>query len=360
MAAKYLLFLSKILLVLILPSCKTALPVEKNSTSLLGEKMPHFLEFMKSKNLRSLQSGCQIYDENLRLSYSLTGDLCIFEPDGSTVISYRDKLQKYDDRFNLLWSLNLFVTHQLKLSEDRQNYLAIVSQYYPTKTAPVRYDELKVISKDGKILKSFSFWNLPQFKGHAPTPNSWTSDGFKDKSLEISHVNSISEFFKTNGSKKVLAGYLSANAGVTLAMVLSTDLKPVKTFVFKGSSIHDIQQLNSENVLFYSNFRNSTDHRSFIGVVNLNQGEKNVFYQNKLQDFSGKACGSVQQLDDSKLLILHSNCDGSFIGKSGSAKMEFVDLKADVSEALEVSPNLLLPSIKSVNLTSFFEKNIGR
>lgn len=322
--------------------------------------------YLKSHHLNFLQSGCTVYDKNLKVVLSVPGDMCIFEPDGSTIVATAAKLQKYDSRFKLLWSLDFKANHQLKLSQDGESLLVIESQYYPqASNLPLRYDNLHVLSKDGNFLKSYKFKTNETVKAvlkeFGPVDNNWTADGYAGKSVEATHLNSFSEIYKTVGTKKILTGYVVANATPSLIMFFDPHLKPTKVISLAGSKIHDIQQVDENLFLFYGNYLNESDSRSFVGTIDLEQGLPKILHRNSTESLGGRSCGSVQKLEGERYFVLHSNCEiltgGG--GERPQAHWEFVDKHSQQQEVLWLPRKLVIGHLKIIDLKSYFQKNIG-
>ena len=331
------------------------------------EKATLLQNYMKSHKGEFLQADCKVFNSDLSIVLDLPGDLCIFNPDGSTVIAKATKLQKYDSQFRLIWEHDIKINHQMKLSTRANHYLAIDSRYKPfSQDSYLRYDALNLIASDGKIVKSFDFSTPSIFskfiEKQKPGINGWTADGFAGRSYEKTHVNSFSEIYALDKTQKKLVGYIAASAAPTFIAVFDANLKPTKFIDLNNVKIHDIQQSETklDRFLFYINYLDPNVTQSAIGSISLEDPVPQIYYQNSKQNVYAESCSSVDVLSDSQLLVLHSNSSNfGLVAERTSAKIEFVDLKTHQSELIILPPHFLLSSLRVVDLKSYFQNNMG-
>lgn len=263
--------------------------------------------------------GCSIYDIDHNIIASYPGNECLFHDDGS-FLSYDPntfKLSKYDNKLSLLWELKLHVHHSIKLTSEG-NYLINTSTIHPfAGIKKVRFDQILLISPQGKILNNFSFYKerrLLQSHGYQdPMETSWEPN--LDFTHEMTHVASsyeILESIEQDGQVIIPKGSIivATNAGAGPgAYVLSKDLhKAIKIYNLNEQLFHDVQQFSKSELIY---FVNDGFVRETGGVTRAHVSYYDVLRREKIREiragFSSIYSGSVQVMDDDLLFITDAN-----------------------------------------------------
>ncbi len=282
-----------------------------------------------------IQSGCTLFNLRLEPIGNMPGHYCILKSNGSTLFGLTDHLYHYDNNKYLIWEIkDFYVHHQLNLSETSDNILTINSIYKKDlKYNWLRYDELVVLNSKGKKIKTFSFYDYLT-KNKIQTQlreNSWSTDGFQNKSHEHTHINSFREIYSTVSGKKILTGYFSYCANQQKIFYFDKELKKIKRMIGMPTRlIHDVKQL-TENTLIYFLNHDSADlepRHSRIETFNLITNEFKILYQNNNIIDTFPYNSSVQILGDDRYFIFyHVSSSAKGREKKTTSYMELIDLK---------------------------------
>ncbi len=79
--------------------------------------------------------------------------VCQLESNGNFYSGYNSKLSSYDSKFNMIWEKNIHIHHQLN-KNSKNELLVMTSEAHGN----IRYDNLKIINSNSKILNEFSFF----------------------------------------------------------------------------------------------------------------------------------------------------------------------------------------------------------
>lgn len=295
-----------------------------------------------------IKIGCNYYNLKFEKIATIPGAMyCEVDSHGNSIVGINDRIYAEDLSHNVLWSRNLFyVNHQIHQSVLNENLLTIQSSYKPDQqNRLIRYDTLTVIGQNGKIVKSYRFYDYfkKQKSQDILLPNNWTPDAYRDISFEKTHINSFAELYKMRKGKKFLTGYVAYCLLLNKIFVFDHKMKKIlKTIDVDSRRIHDVKQLKEGHLIYFLNsFGAEIERRSRVETLNLNTSEIETLYENKSLPYAFEACGSVQVLPDSYLLIAYSYCGlRKKLNPSKHSFLELVNLKTKKSELIELHDNI--------------------
>ncbi|MGZ3692349.1 MAG: hypothetical protein ACXVAX_12655, partial [Pseudobdellovibrio sp.] len=180
---------------------------------------------------------CRMYDLDGKKIIDFRGNMCLFMPDGKTLVYNHGQLVLLTPEMRIIWEKKYNLQHQLSRSIFDDNYLSVASTYTPDKKYGfIRYDELVIINPQGKKIKSYNFADyiksIPDFMTVPPIPNKWTNDKYLNKSYERTHVNSFYELYSYENSRKVLIGYVANCFALQTVFIFDKNLKLKKAIDF--------------------------------------------------------------------------------------------------------------------------------
>lgn len=330
----------------------------------------------------SLVIGCMIYDLDGNLQSSYPGEECVFMEDGS-FLSYDSKIQvltKYDRTLKSLWKLNLHVHHGIKLLSNGDIIInsSIIKDHNNFKK--VRFSNVVIISQEGKIKKSFSFFDhlnevLKNSKRPVsdikPYPANW--DQNIDFDYEYTHLAGTYEVkaplmadgkvFAPEGS--FLLTFNSIGRGV---YVLSPDIDKVINYKFLSNRIfHDIQPFSGTEVIFFVNTHK--DQEAHVVIQDLSSGKPP---ENIYSDMFAYFAGAVQPINQDLFLVSDSKStkgtseskDESYLSVEERVKLSdqkfgrllFINRSGRILR--ELNFEFRFQSGRMQNLKSFLQKNI--
>lgn len=320
---------------------------------------------------------CRIYDMSGKLVRLLPGMLCAFFEDGSfasgILFNKKPTLTFYDSNLKVLWQKPVHVHHQINPSIDKKRVLVISSEIRDYLGKKVRFDVLKVFSRQGVLLNEWSLFDhrskLIEWLNWAPyrlMPFSWDIGSYPKVKWEFSHVNSFYEIPQNEGVKAnpaFAAGNFIVNASyLNLILVLDSNLKKVlwrTSYPHAGErSIHDVQVVKNGNLLIYNNYSGGTKTSS-LDEWNPHTGELIwSFKENPPTKFFADKMGGVQILENGNILFSDwtGGGKGIEIKRSGEEvwRMPFpgeTNLSLPVPRALQ--------QIKRFDLSEFLKNNPG-
>jgi hypothetical protein len=335
-------FLSFIFLSIII-SCKSA-PVSQPAEN-IPDSSQFIKNFFSATNTTHIIVGGSIMDPSGNVVARTDCRLCVFEPEGHSVIYKNNALIELDEKLKVLWALKpVLLQHVLSKSLLADDFLALTSEYtVDAKFGNARYDNLKVIKRGGKIKKSFSF--LKYFKENPelrpePVPNLWSVDDMKNKSVEFSHGNSLIEIFDDMKNIQTFKGYAYYSLLEKKLYFFNKSLtKILRVIPAEGRALHSVQQYDNENLIAYANFNDQYGIGS-VQLINLKTGAFSSLYNFTDDRQLSHACSSVQFFAEGKLFLVHSPCSGTPKQISSGYYFEFVDLKSGKNAFLHIAqPN---------------------
>lgn len=315
----------------------------------------------------SILANCVLYNSKGEFIRFLNGALCLIESNGNTFIYKHDSLGYYNKNFDLIWDKeSLLLHHQLKFSYDTKSLLSISSAYTPDKKLKqIRHDNLLVLNRNGQLLKKFDFkkYHKKNKTDKSPYINNWSTDGNKDKSHEITHINSFSEITSLHSNVQKLTGYVAHCNLQRKIYILNDQLTQVVETIDTGLlNIHDVQPYKQGQLLFYLN-ENSSDaipRLSSIAVYDLNTKKLSTLYGPFNEQLSSQACSSVQVLPNDYLFILHSKCLPKNKNKSfEDFYFELVNLKTKKNRILTVKNMQSPQGAILIKAAEYLKNNIG-
>ncbi|MGZ3690517.1 MAG: aryl-sulfate sulfotransferase [Pseudobdellovibrio sp.] len=315
---------------------------------------------------RQIFGNCLLFNTQGKFIRYLNGSMCLLQKDGSTFIYKENNLAFYDKNFKQKWLQNdLVLHHQMKFSSDETQILTIASDYRPDKKyGMLRNDQLLVLDKSGKILKSFNFKNYLKNKRGLVQPyiNDWSTDEFKNKSYETTHVNSFAEILQKTASGEELTGYIAHCNLQKKIYVFNRELTQITQEISTGNkSIHDVQPYTDNRLIYYmnQNYDLPEPHVGSIETYNLKTQQFATLYGPFNENISALAGSSVQVLDNERLFIVHS----STLPRPGSNAetffFEFADLKNKTGKIIKVEKIKSLQGARLIDANDYLKNNIG-
>ena len=253
----------------------------------------------------------------------------------------------------------------MKFSSDNTNILAIGGDYQPDKKFGfIRNDSLYIFDKTGKTIKSFSFEKYLKNKKNKVQPyiNNWTTDSYKNKSFEATHVNSFSEIINKSAQGEKPVGYVAHCDLQKKIYILNSELTEVThEFSTGNKSIHDVQPYSEDRLIYYMNqdHDKAEPRLGTIETYNTKTQQFSTLYGPFSEDISALAGSSVQVLPEDQLFILHSS---TLPRKGASAEafyFEYVDLKNKTNKIIKVE-NIKSPQgARIIDAEDYIKNNIG-
>lgn len=303
---------------------------------------PTFGTLLKNQKLNFIKTTCTYLSLSGEVVARLPGNQCQLYPDDTRVIGHSDVLYAEDKMKRQIWEIKKFYSHhQIKISEINDDLLTMNSLYtqHP-KYIWMRSDQIVVVTKDGRISKSFSFLDYYRKTRFASVPrkNTWSTDSYQNISYERTHINSFSEIYTVKNDRKILTGYVAYCAHLKKLYVFDTELKNiVKVIDMKGRAAHDVQQYSENELIYFLNFKSEEKQtRSRIEILDLKNEKFKKLYVNKSFKQHFAACGSVQTLPGHQLFVFYSSCSPLQKNRVERSYFELVDLKTLKNEILSV------------------------
>jgi len=254
-----------------------------------------------------LVNGCRLFDSKGSALKTLPGEFCQFYANGDLLTATVESLRMIDQNNDVKWELKGFFHHQLNKSADGKRILVLDSFIKKTKQQPrLIVEKFMVLDLEGKVLfEATSEDLLRQVPVKMYAPNQQT------------HLNSFYEIPKLK-TDRILPSFLKEgnfilNSYRLGVFIISSDLKKVlHHFVFKSSKdnqVHDVQVLETGNILFFNNMSNdSLRGNPFSAIEELDMVTNEIVFS-----FSGTPagvfyslfCGGVQELDQEHVLFSH-------------------------------------------------------
>lgn len=296
-------------IVLFLIAFKSAFALTKNEGKQAGEwNRTHYVAY------------CNIFDIDGKLLLELPGNICYFIPDGHLVSANTFALTLYNPDKSKAWEIPGHFHHQVTLTNDGKFILAISSKILKKDGKNIRYDVLYKVNMQGKIIAttdSVKIYEAMKIE-YWVSPFTW-DPAYKDADHELSHVNSFYEVPKQNFPAKSAfqEGQFVVNSVSTGSFLLDENLNKVVRHIPFTTSLfnvtHDVQPQADGTLLYFNNMVLQKNEKEpyqapFSNIETYDPKTKKikvVFQASPPQAFYSKACGGVQQLTDSILLISH-------------------------------------------------------
>jgi hypothetical protein len=322
-----------------------------------------------------LHFGCEIYEFTappklqIKLVRKFPGELCLFQKDGSVVMTFPQRVVKYDFQMKEIWSYSARAHHQINASTNGEEILVIGSEIVDVgdkQAGRARGDLLLVLDQEGKLRRSFSLnQNKVQFQTAAwrnaelrKYPMVWDVERFQEAKWELTHVNTFYQIPDNNAAKKSQAfsagGYLVNDISLMQTFILDKDMKKI---VWQRSlpketwnMTHDTQILRDGRLIYYDN---GTAARPFSRLVeyDLLSSRETWSYPKKLRrSFYAKRWGGLQFLDSGNVL---------FTDISGVPRVVEIDREGQEKWTWELPSYKYLQQARLENLTQFLSKNKG-
>lgn len=283
-----------------------------------------FILLLSFRNVYSqhLVQDCTILDMDGKIIKVLPGKMCLFLDNGSFVSGDAEGLSLYDKNKKVLWDIRGHFHHQLAFSPDKKRILAISSDKNRLNGKDIRTDKFMVISVDGRVLhelKSESLIEWTKQKWHNWDNSPWLRvETHTDK--EISHFNSIYEIPENAGKEILKPGHYIINGLSHGIFILTPDLKKLTYHkIFPHSNdhfIHDVQVTKHGTMIYFNNIASPSDMvDTYSAIQEFDPSTNKVTFEYTSQPknfFFSRYCGSVQELNDDKILF-SDKFNGTFI-----------------------------------------------
>lgn len=336
-------------------------PQQTESTAALSADDAFISDFLASLHLPHMVFGCTVIDSTWKKVHFVPGMFCSYDNNGDITIVRRRGIRLHDPMLAVKWKFApSAVHHTFQKSPLTGDYLTLNSEYVTTdKTELYRYDDLLVLSSDGKLKKVFKFRNY--IKKHPKefplTDATW--DIGEDQTFTIkehTHGNSFAETWKTVHGKKKLTGYVFFSNSEKRIYFLDEALKKVMSIIDAGRNLHSVHEYDDNTLIAYGNAARNDD----AGAIYLIDIQKKTFkelYKFLSPKQASHACSSVQALPGDRLFIVHSKCDEKI---DVHAYIEFVDLHSGKSAMKPL--NLAFPPYSGflTDLSGFFKNTYSQ
>jgi hypothetical protein len=343
-------------LLLLLPGCASKQNAPASKLSDIETLPPH------------LVYNCNIDDLRGNILYRLPGESCVFFSDGSVIASSGKKLTAYDKKLKIKWSKDFtYLHHTFRKSEVADELLMLESQLDRGRKSGRRSDVMVVTDLNGHTLKKANFnallLDLENFNPEtmAAQEAHWVDAVFKINKpiFEKSHVNSFYELSKTVDGKKIHTGYVINCYFKRKIFLLDKELKKIVHVIDTGGrGLHDVHQLNDNQLIFYQNNNPNAKgaNQSTITGYDL---QRKIFFEiyTPVSGVTAPFCSSVQVLGEHRLLVTHSNCADAT--KTSRALLEYADLNNKKSTFYFFEPSVAVSNAQLQNLTEFLKNNSG-
>ncbi len=325
------------------------------------------------KNLH-LINGCSVYSTTGKQLRTFPGGMCLFLDDGSLISANETFIRLINKNSEVVWHLPGHFHHQINLSPDKKNILALSSEVIDTPAGKFRDDVTLVISMEGKILHRQTGQEIIRQAGQQSLTlimNAQLTEMF-GTNKEITHFNSIYKIPKItnkNVPSFIKEGNVIVNGLALGVHILSPDLKTVLFHTKFSSSynhwVHDVQVKENGNVLFFNNVDAIPGKKVHNYVILTSENVENYsssvqeldptmkkvvwnFSANPKSFFFSWICGSVQELDEDIILFTHY-LTGTFI-YSKSKKTTLATVAATHADHHRIMPS---QQVKAQDLTRF-------
>jgi hypothetical protein len=258
---------------------------------------------------------CFISDWNGKILKKLSGDMCLFNDDGTwfSISQYHKHLTSFDADGNVLWRRDGDFHHHLSFDSDRKHILTLSTEYATVKKNKIRYDVALKIDLSGNVAGRFSFKENQQklLKLHGEKLRPGPIDQ-PDADVEFSHANSIYEI-NVDENNAFLPPFLKSgfyilnSIHLNVILILDRDLKNIVHTLEKYPNTrarHDVQITKEGHLLFYNNFKdeNEIDRIKRVGFEVWDLQKHQPLDQFKYTIVSeDTCCGTVQLLNDRTL-----------------------------------------------------------
>lgn len=248
-----------------------------------------------------LLAGCTIFDEAGKKMRVLPGSECILMEDGSFISMADQSIRKFQKDGSLSWEIKgERFHHQLNLSEDQKEILALGSRYIKDHTGEVRVDEFIVARLDGTLVAKTSAEIL--FKPFVEIPK----PPFGGK-RETSHFNSFHPI--PEKWKNLYQGdYLLNSLGIGIFVVNRT-LTEVRQFIpipdARSHLVHDVQVGRDGHLLMFINELAVPGARtSAIYSFNMKAAKGKILFSGQPHGlFYSSLAGGVQEWGENLLIV---------------------------------------------------------
>lgn len=359
------LFVLSTIVFLFLFSCQTASLIVHPFPTVEASKQ--IKDFSIGTSFTHIRLNCAILDFDLNvLTYLSRFGICNFEQNGHSVVWRHGSLVAQNQNLKVIWRKeHLGIHHVIEKSIFNDDILTINSIIRKNpKYGQLRYDELLIFSRQGKLLKSFDFSNYfeknPKAIEYLPKLNVWTKDNLVNQTYELNHGNSFSELYSEKNGQRVLIGYAFTCIAQHKIYIFDTDLKNIVNELPFTRSLHTVRQYDENHLVAYQNASFVGDMSS-IQLISLKDGSFKTLYESKNPELAAVACSSVQVLPGDKLFIVHSRCLLQPEHKDAKGYyLEFVDLKNKKSTAVFIDSVFAQQAGELINAKEYLKNSIGQ
>lgn len=257
-----------------------------------------------------IQNGCDLYTLNREVK-KYPGRMCIFLDDG-TFLSASDRgLLRLNTLGEVLWAIPGNFHHQINLTNDESEILALSSEVVTHGKIRERNDVFLRIGLNGKVHSKISSPAVYQQKNLHPLNED--EEGILKivgADVETSHFNSIYEIPDNQASDLVpymKAGNIIVNSLQMGIFILTPDFRKVlyhKQFLFSANhTVHDVQVTKEGHFVFFNNDNliKSVNRVYHSAIQKFDPVKDSLTFEYTAQErehFFSPKCGGVQDFED--------------------------------------------------------------
>ncbi len=267
---------------------------------------------------QSYRSGCVVFQPG-KILKTFPGSNCLFLPDGSFISASNTHLKRITTTGEVDWEIPGAFHHQMNLALDGESLFVMSSEV----EKKVRSDKIQRVSLTGKILSETTSKDLIR---QANLKTNLFADSATEDFQQISHFNSISEIpsLEGKGPPYLSRGNIIINSLRLGFFILSPDLKNIlhhqTISTSRDHSVHDVQVTKRGTILFFNNEMGGDSFRR-SGIQELFPASgKIVSVVDPGPYFYSPVAGSVQEIDDDKIIFCHAY-SGTYIYSRAQKKL---------------------------------------
>lgn len=251
--------------------------------------------------------GCSILDQNGEPVKTFPGRICQFFDDGSYVTGIESKLRFVEKGNAVRWEVPTVAHHTLNLSDDKKRILILDRVDFKVKDKMVKEDLFRIMSPEGKVIAE-----SPAHELMAQTKK----PGEEFTEFDLIYFNSFYEIPPLDPALKlpdyVKPGNLILNARFLGVFFVTPDLKKILHVQKMATSVnhdtHDFQVTPKGKLIYFNNRGASPANELYSTIEEYDFNTKKtevLFVANPKSIFYSQNGGSVQRLDDDRILFAH-------------------------------------------------------
>ncbi|NQY99672.1 MAG: hypothetical protein HRT45_03265 [Bdellovibrionales bacterium] len=339
-----------------------------------------FVRFAQAESSRITKKehtvvGCRIYNSKGQRVWVYKARFCLFLEDGSFISSNGYNLEKHSKEFELLWSRDLKVHHQVNWNSDKTKLLVISEDYHEYKGEKIKFDTLIIAdSETGATQQKYSLYedraNIERLspKGRGDSTIHIPELVRRTPSIknQFSHLNSFYEIPDNESAKKdpvFSKGNFVINLNYKFMIaILDSKLERVIRVIHHSEldndeSMHDVQVLSSGELLIYYNRSFRGDHSSLVKYDPIKKIMTTLFESEPKTVFNAKVCGGIQELDNGNLLYSDVT-QGAWVYEIDPSKSNKRVWSLRIDDIVDKTKQYIQQA-KREDLTQFLQQNLG-